>query len=290
MERVYDCDGPERTSLNILESIRSSLERCAVGAVSMLRPVRGSLVAQFHMTRRNVEDTRPIWVMPVYTLIFMAVFAYVDREDLAAYSLVAPTLMTVGQMGFFVASELMSRERYNQTLEIVVATPTPLWLIILTRISVLTSMSLLGLVISWAIIRVVFGVTVAVYHPVLFAVAMVVTALSAAGSTLITTALFSMARTARTYQNSIIFPLFLLGGIMVPITEFPAWIQPLSRLIYLYWSANLLRDSMSPETPVGAGASLAAVAALGIAGAVIGALMILRMLDKLRREGRLGVL
>lgn len=275
---------------NTSGSLHDVLERCIQSAASPLRPVLGSIRVQFHMTRRNVEDTRPIWVMPVYTLIFMAVFVYVGREDLASYSLVAPTLMTVGQMGFFVASELMARERYNQTLELVVAAPTSLSLIILSRITVLTTLSLVGLVVSWAIIRVVFGVTVAIHHPLLFTVAMIVTALSAAGTTLITAALFSFARTARTYQNSIIFPLFLLGGIMVPITEFPSWIQPISRLIYLYWSANLLRDSMAPEAPEGVVGALAAVAALGVGAAVVGSLLIRRMLDKLRREGRLGIL
>ncbi len=253
------------------------------------RPVSGSLRAQYHIARRDIEDIRPIVIMPVTTLIFMAVFVFVGRKDLAAYSLVAPTLMSVGHMGFFVASELMSRERYSQTLELVVASPSPLWLILLSRIMVLTLVSLLGIVISWLIIRLVFGVTVAIHHPLLFTATLVLTALAAAGSSLITAALFCVARNVRTYQNSIVYPVFLLGGILVPITVFPEWIQPLGRVIYLYWSANLLRDTMQVAAPTGALGGLVAIAALGLAGTVIGALLIRRMLDRLRREGTIGL-
>ena len=258
--------------------------------LAIARPLVGSLRAQASMTRRDIEDIRPIVVMPVHALIFMAVFVHVGRQDLAAYSLVAPMLMSVGQMGFFVASELMVRERYNQTLELVVATPSPLWLIILSRITVLTTLSLLGIVISWVIIRVVFGVTLSIQQPLLFGITLLVTALAAAGTTLITAALFSVARNVRTYQNSVLYPMSLLGGILVPITVFPEWVQPISRLLYLYWSANLLRDSMQDATPTGVLGSLGAITALGVGGAVIGALLIYRMLDKLRSEGRLGLL
>ena len=258
--------------------------------ITVIRPILGSIKAQCQMIRRDPEDTRHIIVQPVHTLIFMAIFVYVGREDLAAYSLVAPTLMTVGQMGLFAASELMSREQYDETLEIVVSTPSPLWLIVLSRSTVLMVSSLLGIVVSWGIIRLVFGITVAVHHPSLFVATVVATAFASAGTTLITTALFCFSRTPRTYQNSVIYPVFLLGGILVPITAFPDWVQPISRLIYLYWSAGLLRESMQSAAPSGLMLSFSAIAVLGAVGTVLGAWLISRMLDRLRRDGRLGIL
>lgn len=262
----------------------------AADVAALTRPIAGSVRAQFSMTRRSVEEIRAIVVMPIHAVIFMAVFKYVGRDDLAAYSLVAPMLMSVGQMGFFMASELLARERNDQTLEIVVATPSPFWLIILSRITVMTVLSLLGIVVSWLIIRLVFGVTVTVHHPLILAVTLIATTLAAAGTTLITAALFCIARNARTYQNSILYPIFLLGGILVPITAYPEWVQPVSRIVYLYWSANLLRDTMQVAPPAGVLGSLGAIAVLGLGGAVIGILLIGRMLNKLRREGTLGLL
>ena len=269
---------------------RLSAAAVASDVAGFTRPIAGSVRAQFSMTRRSIEEIRAIVVMPIHAVIFMAVFKYVGRDDLAAYSLVAPMLMSVGQMGFFMASELMARERNDQTLEIVVATPSPFWLIILSRITVMTVLSLLGIAVSWLIIRLVFGVTVTVHHPLIFGVTLIATTLAAAGTTLITAALFCIARNARTYQNSILYPIFLLGGILVPITAYPEWVQPVSRVVYLYWSANLLRDTMQVVPPVGVLGSLGAITVLGLGGAVIGILLIGRMLNKLRREGTLGLL
>ena len=116
------------------------------------------------------------------------------------------------------------------------------------------------------------------------------TAFAAAGTALITAALFCFARTARTYQNTVQYPVYLLSGMLVPVTVFPDWLEPVSRIIFLYWSANLLRDSMQPAAPEGVLAGLGAIAALGIGSAFVGSVLMIRMLNYLRREGRLGVL
>ena len=102
--------------------------------------------------------------------------------------------------------------------------------------------------------------------------------------------LFCFAQTARTYQNSVMYPVYLLSGMLVPVTVFPDWLEPVSRLVFLYWSANLLRDSMQMAAPEGVLAGLGAIAALGACAAFAGGVLIVRMLSYLRREGRLGIL
>ena len=255
----------------------------------LLRPILGSVRAQATMTRRSIEDLLPIIISPLPALIFMAILVHAGRKDLAAYSLVAPMLMSVGSMAFFVASELMTREKSNETLELMVACPTPFSLVMFSRITVLTSLSLLGIVESWLIIRVVFGVSVSIHHPWTFTATMLMTAFASAGTALITAALFCFARTARTFQNSIMYPLYLLAGILVPVSVFPGWLQPLSRLIFLYWSANLLRDSMQATMPDLVLLRLGAITILGIGGALVGGALMHRMLNLLKRDGRLGL-
>ena len=232
----------------------------------------------------------PAVTQPAYTLVFMAVFVYAGRDDLAIYSLVAPLLMSVGSMAVFVASELMTRERNSQTLELAVACPAPFPATLYSRILVIASISLLGIMESWVILRFVFGTSVAIHHPWVFAAAMLLTALAAAGTALITAALFCFAEAARTFQNSITYPFFLLSGILVPIAVLPDWLEPVSRIVFLYWSANLFRASMQAAAPEGVLVGLGAIAALGVASALLGGALIVRMLDYLRREGRLGII
>ena len=272
---------------------RSLLNTGLMGAakyLAVVRPITGSIRAQFRMSRRNVEDLMPAITSPTLTLVLMAVFVYVGRRDLATYSLVAPLLISVGGMAIFVASELMAREQYSQTLELSVTCPAPFPLVLFSRISVITSLSQIAIAESWLILRFVFGANLTIHHPWVFVAATLLTVFASAGTALITAALFCFARTARTYQNSVMYPVYLLSGMLVPVTVFPDWLEPVSRIVFLYWSANLFRDSMQPAAPEGVLAGLGAIAALGIGSAFVGSVLMVRMLNYLRREGRLGVL
>ena len=265
--------------------------RTAVGEpLALVRPLVGAVRAQFSMSRRNVYDLVPIVMQPAYTLVLMAVFVYAGREDLSAYALVATMLMGVAATAIFIASDLMTREQDFQTFELTIASPAPFPAIILSRMMVITSISLIGIAESWLIIRFVFGVSLAIHHPWVFAATMLLTAFAAAGTALIPAALFSFARSARTYQNSITYPVYIFSGILVPLTVFPDWLAPVSRVIFLYWSGELLRDSMQTATPEGVIVKLGAIAILGVGAALVGGALIARMIHYLKREGRLGIL
>ena len=258
--------------------------------LALIRPLIGAVRAQFSMSRRNVYDLVPIVMQPAYTLVLMAVFVYAGREDLSAYAMVATMLMGVAATAIFIASDLMTREQDFQTFELSIASPAPFPAIILSRMMVITSISLIGIAESWLIIRFVFGVSLTIHHPWVFAATMLLTAFAAAGTALIPAALFSFARSARTYQNSITYPVYIFSGILVPLTVFPDWLAPVSRVIFLYWSGELLRDSMQTATPEGVIVKLGAIAILGVGAALVGGALIARMIHYLKREGRLGIL
>ena len=189
--------------MNLFDILLRTTLAGAVRCLGVARPMVGSVRAQLKMSRRNIEDVMPAITSPTLTLIIMAVFVHVGREDLAAYSLVAPVLLGVGGMAVFVAGELMAHERYSQTLELGVACPAPFPVVLFSRISVITSLSLIGIAESWLILRFVFGASVTIHHPSVFAATILLTAFAAAGTALITAALFSFADMVRTFQNSV---------------------------------------------------------------------------------------
>src|SRR5688500_1772328 len=101
----------------------------------MLLPIISAARTQIRMTRRNVEDLFPILTLPLSSLISIAILQHAGREDLAGYALVAAVLMSVGQMAFFIGSEILANEREGQTFELVVASPTDYFIPLLTRIA-----------------------------------------------------------------------------------------------------------------------------------------------------------
>ena len=184
----------------------------------------------------------------------------------------------------------MTHERDFETLELAVASPASFPAVILSRMMVITSISLIGIAESWLIIRFVFGVSLTIHHPWVFVATMLMTAFASGGTALIPAALFCFAQATRTFQNSILYPVLLVSGVLVPVAVLPDWLEPVSRLVFLYWSANLLRDSMHTATSEGVLWGLAFMAILGAGAAFVGGALIIRMLNYLRQEGRLGIL
>jgi ABC-2 type transport system permease protein len=245
--------------------------------------------AQVQMSSRSIEHLHPILTIPLTSLLSLAVLQNAGREDLAGYALVAAVLMSVGQMAFFVGSEILANERWDQTLELVVASPTQYSLPLLVRVVVLTSVGLVGFFEAWILARLVFGIAVSVYHPAVLLATLLLTVAAASATALITSTLFSFGKTTRTYQTAITGPLYLLAGVLVPVAFLPDIVQPLSRFIFLFWSADLLRDALQPGPVDSLPFRLGAIVSLGLAGGIVGSVLLNRLLTHLRREGTLGL-
>ena len=257
--------------------------------MEMVRIIAAAITVQVQQTRRDIEDLLPLLTMPLFTLIFMAILDFLGRKDLSSFAIVAPLLLTIGQMGIFVAREMIVRERAGQTLEMLVASPAPFAVIIISRIGALPVLGLVGFLESWLLATLLFGANITIHHPLLLIIALVLTIAAATTTALIASAVICFSRSTRTLQNSIAFPLFLISGVLVPVTFLPDWLEPLSRIIFLYWSANLLRDSMQSGAPADVALNLTALAGLAVLAGVLGTLLINRMLTHLKQEGTLGL-
>ena len=245
--------------------------------------------AQLQMSRRNIEDLLPVLSIPLATIITLAILVNGGRADLASYAVVAVVLMTLSQMGFFIGTELIAQDRHNQVLELIVASPASYFALLGTRVFVLAAFGIVGFAESWTIAWLVFGLRLAVHHPLLLVTTLLVTTFAVAATATIFAPLCSFGRTPRTIQNAIGGPLFLLGGVLVPVTYLPEFIQPVSRAIFLYWSADLLRDAFQPSHPADVVLRLTVVAGLGVIAGTVGFALLQKLLTHLRREGTLGL-
>lgn len=254
-----------------------------------LRVLVAAARVQLQMSRRNVEDFFPILTVPLTAVISLAILRQAGRLDLAGYALVAAGLMSVGQMSFFVASELLARERQEQTLELMVASPTSCYLPLLVRISVLTAVGGVGFAEAWGIAKLLFDIAIPIYHPGYFVLTLGATVVAGSVTALITSTVFCFGKTTRTYQNAIAGPLYLLAGVLVPAAFLPTVVQPVSRVIFLYWSADLMRASLRPQPIAAPLSGLLAILALGAIGGGVGSILFGRLLQHLRREGTIGL-
>lgn len=238
--------------------------------------------------RRSAGDLMALVTAPLFTLIFLTIATHAGRTDLAPYAVVAPGVIAMLVMALLVAGEVIDRERWGGTLELLLAAPVPLALVLLGRVVTVTAISLLGIVESFLVAYLGFGIAVAVPHPLLFGVTLAATAVAMAGTSVVFAAVFIWTRSARTFQNSLSYPLFLLGGAMVPVALLPEPLRPVSRAVFLSWATDLLRDCLQPAAVANVLPRLGAVLGLGAAGYAAGFLLLTWVVNRARATGRAG--
>lgn len=245
---------------------------------------------QLRVLRRSFGEMNVLVTAPLMTLVLLAITRHAGRADLAAYAVLAPALIAMWGTALVISGEIVARERETGALEGLVAAPASFGAVVTGRIAAVTVLSLVGFVESWLAAWLVFGVVVTIWHPVAFVAGVAVTALAMAGTASIMAALFVLARSARAFQNSLNYPFYVLGGVMVPVSLLPgaALLEPISRVVFLSWSADLLRDALSPAAVPDLVPRLGVVLVLGIAGYLLGLLLLRRAVDRLRRTGTMG--
>lgn len=231
-------------------------------------------------------------LVALYPLVMAVVLQLVigagGRPDLGSFAIVGPWLVGVWQLANFVAGETMNQERYRGTLEHLVAAPASTTAVVLAKIAAVSGVSLVGLGEA-AIVALLFGLTVTVHHPVLMLVAAALTLVAATATSLVLVGLYVSSRSARTYQNSVSYPILVLGGAVVPVTLLPDVVQPLSRLVFLSWAGDLLRSSLAPEEPTGVAIGILALIVCSIGGGGLGAWLVARALRRARVDGSLAL-
>ncbi len=243
---------------------------------------------QLELMRGNPDYWLVLVTTPFFLVIFLGIVRHAGRADLTAVAVPAPVLIALWSMALFVAGEVVDSDRWYGTLEAVVAAPVGLTVLVLGRVAAVTAVSLLSVVEVFLVAQAGFGVHVVPHHPVALALGLVATALAMTGTSVAMAGLFVLTRTARTFQNSSSYPFYVLGGVLVPVSFLPGWLQPVSKAVFLSWSAGLLRDSLRPGPVQQVPLRLGAIVALGVAGFLLGRYLIERLLRRVRGLGSLG--
>lgn len=243
---------------------------------------------QLWRVARNPTDLLMLVTIPFFTVIIMSITIEAGRQDLLGHAVVAPILIGMWMFAVMLAGDIVDEERWTGTLEPLVATPAGLQPVVLGRILTISGLGLLPVAETWLVAYLVFGVAPTVAHPWHFAGALVATSIATGATATVFAPLFVLARSALYFKNAMGYPFYILSGSLVPVSSFLEWLEPLSRVIFLTWGADLLRDAvLAPE--VGAfGARVAIVLGLGLAGGLFGRYLLARILRRVRETGTLG--
>ena len=253
-----------------------------------MKAVWAGFALQTRAFRAYPDSLFPLFMTPFLAVIFLMIIDHAGREDLAAYAVVAPVFMALWWVSLTTAGGVIAWDRWQGMLELHVAAPASFPLVVFGRILAVTAIGLVGFVQVWVIAKLLYPIDFEVRHPLEFVATLAVSAAAMAATAVAFASLFVLARNAYTFVMSASYPFFVLGGVLVPVAFLPDWVAPLSKLVFLSWSADLLRAALAPAPVDDFGFRVAVVFALGAAGLAIGATAMTYFLRKVRHSGELG--
>ena len=253
-----------------------------------MRALRAGYVFQLRLFRVYPDSLFPLFMTPLLAVIFLMIVKHAGRADLTAYAVVAPVFMALWWVSVAAAGLVISGDRWHGMLELVVAAPVAFPLLVFGRILAVTTAGLFGFVEVWVIAKVIYRSEFAIHHAAEFAATLAASAATMAATALALAALFVLARNAITFVNSSSYPFFVLGGVLVPVSFLPNWVEPVSAAVFLSWSSDLMRATLEPGPVDGFGYRIGVLLALGAAGLAVGSAAMLAVLRKVRRTGELA--
>ena len=118
-------------------------------------------VFQSRAMSRSVDTYFTLVGTPFTTAVLMSMVLYSGRSDLAAYAVVAPTLMSLWTAALMFSGEMISDDRENGRLEPLVASPVSLPSLVFGRLCGAMLISLPAFALAVAVAGLGFGVVVA---------------------------------------------------------------------------------------------------------------------------------
>lgn len=165
------------------------------------------------------------------------------RAGTLLYVALGAGLMGIWSSVLFGSGGAIQWQRWQGTLEVGIAAPPPFVLVLLP---ITLSTSVIGLysltaTLIWG--RLFFGVPFTLEHPLLFVLAVPATVIGLGLLGLVLASTFVLYRNATALSNLLEYPVWLVTGLLVPLSLLPGWSRPLGWMLAPKWGIDALRSA-----------------------------------------------
>lgn len=234
---------------------------------------------------REFTVSRWFLLMAIFQPIIFASIAFYmfkagGKPGTLLYAALGAGMMGIWSTTLFGAGGALQWNRWQGTLELLVASPPP-FIVVLLPLTLATSLTggyALVATLFWG--RLFFGVPLHLAHPLAFLVAVPAAVLALGLLGLLMGASFVLYRHANALANLLEYPVWLATGLLFPIALLPAWVKPVSWMLAPYWGIDAIRHAA-----IGGGAVWFPIAMCGVVGAAyfVLAAFFLRIFERLAR-------
>ena len=229
----------------------------------------------------------------IFASIAFFLFKAGAREGTLLYVALGAGLMGVWSTVLFASGGVLQWQRWQGTLELAIASPTPFVQVLapMTLANAAVGLYSVGATLLWG--RLFFDVPLSLEHPFLFVLALVATVLSLGMLGLVMAASFIRYRHANALSNLLEYPVWLVSGLLIPLSILPGWATPIAWTLAPTWGVRAVREAAIGGTERGVGDNpwpeIALCFGLAAVYLVVGTLLLRWFEDLARREATLAL-
>jgi ABC-2 type transport system permease protein len=186
----------------------------------------------------------------IFASIAFFMFRAGGRGDSLLYAALGAGLMGIWSATLFGSGGAIQWQRWEGTLEVMIAAPAPFVLVLLPMTIATSTVGVYSIAATLLWGRLFFGMPFDLVHPVLFAVALPLTVICLGLLGLVLATSFILYRSANAMSNLLEYPVWLVTGLLVPISLLPGWIEPLGWVLAPTWGIRAIRESALGGDPV----------------------------------------
>lgn len=211
--------------------------------IAALRIARVAAEVQFREVAINNFLLFAALVQPFFVGV-TTMFVLRHRPDFdPVFVVVGAALSGLWSTLLFSGSGAINHERWSGTLELIVASPAPMFVIFTGKLAGTLLFSLSSLVLSYGIGAWLFGYPITVADPLGFTVSLAFALIALLATGMVFAPLSILWRSAGRFLGALEYPIYALSGFLFPILLLPIWTLPVSYLLPPYWAAVGLHAS-----------------------------------------------
>jgi ABC-2 type transport system permease protein len=184
-----------------------------------------------------------LWIVLASPVIFatMAHFLFVEGGTHMLVAALASGVMGIWSATVTMGSGALQRQRRLGMLELLVAAPVPFWSVLLPITVAISAIGVYSLATGLLYVRVLFGVPIVIHDPWAFVAAVPATIMSIGALGFLFAAVLVRFRSAWMLGNLFEWPVWMICGLLIPVSVLPGWLQPVSWVFAPTWGMAGLR-------------------------------------------------
>ena len=223
--------------------------------------------------------TAAIWPLVYATLAFL-MFRATHQAPSLLYAALGAAVMGIWSTTATSAGGAIQQQRNWKVLELLVAAPSPLILVLAPITVAIAGIGVYSIVTTLLWGRLLFGVPFHVLHPALFLVSIPAAVLSIGLLGLVLASDLVLYREASAFSQALEYPVWMITGMLIPLSLLPGWIHPISWALAPTWGMRAVRRAALGGA---VGTPLLACLLLSVVYAVL-AVVLIRQFERLARE------